>query len=267
MSLSFFSCTPQSFLAVSTLLVTVLELLSLLVLHQFGFTLNAIPSGPVGLAFSIVYQFFRLVPTAYHFRVLGVSFSNKVFLFALASLVNNSLKLKRTVPSLFFLFCNQLAFSQPWSTTLAATLGFSAGALYQSDIANLKSYRLPPWFVRLSSRYLLSLIGETRSVRRTTRALPASDVSETTPRLEDEVITTAHTPRAEHPTHPTTSDPRGAAEQPGPSVMREWVNELTGRVDRASTGIRVPTEAEISQLMNIFPDLQRDVIVAALQRR
>jgi len=48
--------------------------------------------------------------------------------------------------------------------------------------------------------------------------------------------------------------------------MREWVNELTGRVDRASTGIRVPTDAEISQLASIFPDLQREVIVAALQR-
>jgi len=94
-SSSFFSCTPQSFLAVSTLVVTVLELLSLLALHQFGFTLNAIPSGPVGLAFSLVYQFFRLVPTTYHFRVLGVAFSNKVFLFVLASLVNNPPNLKR----------------------------------------------------------------------------------------------------------------------------------------------------------------------------
>jgi len=173
--------------------------------------------------------------------------------------------LKRTVPSLLFL-CVQLAFSQSWSTALAATLGFSAGALYQSDIASFKSYRLPPWFVLLSSRYI-SLIGETRAVRRTTRALPATDASETTPRLEDEVITTAHTSRTELSASPTTNDPRGATEQPGPSVMREWVNELTGRVDRASTGIRVPTEAEISQVMNIFPDLQRDVIVAALQRR
>lgn len=165
------------------------------------------------------------------------------------------------------MFSVQLALSQPWSTTLAAALGFSAGSLYQADIASLKSYRLPPWFVRLTSRYLSSLIGETRAVRRTTRALPTTEVSETTPRLEDEVITTAPTPRTERSARPTTDDPRGAAEQAGPSVMREWVNELTGRVDRASTGIRVPTEAEISQLLGIFPDLQRDVIVAALQRR
>lgn len=161
----------------------------------------------------------------------------------------------------------QLAFSQPWSSTLAAALGVASGALYRSDIASLKGYRLPPWFVRLTSRYLLSLVGETRAVRRTTRALPATEVSETTTRLEDEVITTAHTSRTERSTRPTTNGSRGAADQPGPSVMREWVNELTGRVDRASTGIRVPTDAEISQLTSIFPDLQREVIVAALQRR
>lgn len=49
--------------------------------------------------------------------------------------------------------------------------------------------------------------------------------------------------------------------------MREWVNELTGRAERASTGIRVPSEAEISQVMSMFPDVQRDVVVGALQRR
>ncbi|KAI9513286.1 hypothetical protein F5148DRAFT_288017 [Russula earlei] len=235
-----------SFLVVSTLLVTVLELLSLLVFHQFDSAFNIIPSGPVGLAFSLVHQYFSLVPATYHFRVFGIAFSNKAFLYALAL---------------------QLAFSQPWSTTLAAALGFAAGAIYRSDVASLKSYRLPHWFVRLASRYLFSLVGETRAVRRTTRAFPATEVSETAPRVEDEVITTAPTPRTDHSTRSIPNGSHGATEQPGPSVMREWVNELTGRVDRASTGIRVPAEAEISQLMNIFPDLQRDVIVAALQRR
>ena len=160
----------------------------------------------------------------------------------------------------------QLAFSQPWSSALAAALGISAGALYRSDIASLKGYRLPPWFVWLTSRYLHSLVGETRAVRRTTRALPVIEVSETA-RLEDEAITTAHPSRTERSSLPNTNDSLGATDQPGPSVMREWVNELTGRVDRASTGIRVPTDAEISQLTSIFPDLQREVIIAALQRR
>jgi hypothetical protein len=239
-----FGCVKYaSFLVVSTLLVTALELLSLLTLHRVGPSFNVIPSGPVGLAFGLLYQYFVLVPATYHFRVFGVTFSNKVFLYTLALL---------------------LAFSQP-STILIAVLGLSAGVLYRSDIANLKSYRLPPWVIQLSSRYLLSLVGETRAVRRTNRALPMTDQSETAPRLEDEVVTTAHTPRTERTDRLATGS-RDAAEQPEPSVMREWVNELTGRVDRASTGIRVPTEEEISQLMGIFPDLQRDVIVAALQR-
>lgn len=239
-----FGCVKYaSFLVVSTLLVTALELLSLLALHRVGPSFNVIPSGPVGLAFGLLYQYFVLVPATYHFRVFGVTFSNKVFLYTLA------------LP---------LAFSQP-STILIAVLGLSAGALYRSDIANLKSYRLPPWFIQLSSRYLLSLVGETRAVRRTNRALPVTDSAETAPRLEDEVVTTAHSPRTERTDRLATGS-REAAEQPGPSVMREWVNELTGRVDRASTGIRVPTEDEISHLMGIFPDVPRDVIVAALQR-
>lgn len=49
--------------------------------------------------------------------------------------------------------------------------------------------------------------------------------------------------------------------------MREWVDELTGRAERASAGIRVPPEAEITQLLSMFPDLDRDVVVGALQRR
>ena len=73
---------------VSALLVTVLELLSLLVLHHFGSGFNVIPPGPVGLAFSLVYQYFSLVPTTYHFRVFGVTLSNKTFLYVLASQVN-----------------------------------------------------------------------------------------------------------------------------------------------------------------------------------
>jgi hypothetical protein len=66
------------------------------------------------------------------------------------------------------------------------------------------------------------------------------------------------------------------------SVMREWVTELTGRVGRGSNsisndggggsssnrvGIRVPPESEIVLVGSMFPDLEREVVVAALQRR
>lgn len=46
--------------------------------------------------------------------------------------------------------------------------------------------------------------------------------------------------------------------------MREWVNELTGR---ESAGIRVPSEAEIAQITSMFPDVQRQTVIGALQRR
>lgn len=53
----------------------------------------------------------------------------------------------------------------------------------------------------------------------------------------------------------------------GHSVMREWVDELTGRTERAAAGLRVPNEAEITQLTSMFPDLRREDVVGALQRR
>jgi hypothetical protein len=49
--------------------------------------------------------------------------------------------------------------------------------------------------------------------------------------------------------------------------MREWVDELTGRAERATAGVRAPSEDEITQLTNIFPDLDRQVVIGALQRR
>ena len=43
-----------------------------------------IPAGPTALVFSILYQFAKLVPHAYTFRIFGVTFSNKIFLYILA---------------------------------------------------------------------------------------------------------------------------------------------------------------------------------------
>jgi len=163
----------------------------------------------------------------------------------------------------YYILAFQLAISQPWSSTTVAIIGILTGALYRSDIASLKSYRLSPLLVRLSSRFLLPLVGSMRAPRRTTRALPEERSTSRLPtnEAEPEVITTARPP----PTTPeaTTTGVAGAS---GTSVMREWVNELTGRTERASTGLRVPNDAEIAQLTSMFPDVQREVIVGALQR-
>jgi hypothetical protein len=153
----------------------------------------------------------------------------------------------------------QLAISHLPGSFIAALIGILSGQIYRSDIFNLKTYRLPPWVVRLASRFLLPLVGSMRSPRRTNRALPddrpvTSVNSAAVASLDqDEPITTAQAPAGVRRDGPSTT-----------SVMRDWVNELTGSGDR---GLRVPTETEINQVTAMFPNVGRDTVVGALQRR
>lgn len=78
----------QAFCFSSTLTSTILEFGSLLIFNRFG--LNVLPSGPYTLIFSILYQFSRLVPQAYSFRIFGVTVTNKVFMYILALQVSPS---------------------------------------------------------------------------------------------------------------------------------------------------------------------------------
>jgi hypothetical protein len=166
-----------------------------------------------------------------------------------------------------------MAISHLPSSAAVALIGIFTGQIYRSDLANLKTYRISPSVVNFSTRFLLPVIGSLRPPRRSNRALPddlRSTRTSTSPIPQnEEVITTARTAPA------TTTRLRGPDDVDGdvsnngtgPSVVREWVDELTGRAERASTGIRVPPEAEIVQLTSMFPDVQREVIVGALQRR
>ncbi|KAL0574203.1 hypothetical protein V5O48_007744 [Marasmius crinis-equi] len=121
----------------------------------------------------------------------------------------------------------------------------------------------------MSKRFLLPLIGTTRPPRRTNFAFPRPSRSRPSGTLQtDEVVTTARPAPA--PGGSPTSRLRAAARpsaEAGASVVREWVSGLTGRRDGASAGVRIPTEAEITQLTNMFPDISREAIVGALQRR
>ena len=45
---------------------------------------NNIPGGPFAILFAIVYQYMRLVPPAYHFRVFGLGMSDKIWMYAIA---------------------------------------------------------------------------------------------------------------------------------------------------------------------------------------
>jgi len=101
------------------------------------------------------------------------------------------------------------------------------------------------------------LIGSTRAPRRLNRARP--DRPEEF--VNDEVVTTARPPT---PTAQRNSIPSQAQGETG-SVVREWVNELRGRTEDPAR-IRTPSEAEISQVAEMFPDISRELVTRALQR-
>ncbi|EIW76228.1 hypothetical protein CONPUDRAFT_64722 [Coniophora puteana RWD-64-598 SS2] len=234
----FGTCKFASFAVVTMLMSTLMEFLGLLIFHHVG--LNFIPGGPIPLIFAIIYQWFRLVPSAYEFRIFGVALSNKIYTYVLVA---------------------QIAFGNLPGSLAASLVGLVAGVIYRSDMVNLKHWRVSPAVARFSRKFILPLLGSMRPPRRLTRAVPAARVSPQSTDssfVNEEVITTAR------PAPPPTTRNRGSGEG---SVVRGWVNELTGRGDNAAAETHVPNESEISQLTSMFPDIQRDVIVAALQRR
>ncbi|KAL5508196.1 hypothetical protein ACEPAH_5815 [Sanghuangporus vaninii] len=236
------------FCLTSLLTSTILEFGSLLVFNHFG--LNVLPSGPLTLVFSILYQFSRLIPRAYTFRIFGVTLTNKIFAYILAL---------------------QLAISQPPGSAVAAFIGIISGQLYQSDILGLKAVRLPFKIRRLAKRYLLPLIGSTKPPRLSNRALPDDTQRPRRTVLRPSQENTETVTTAAPSPSPDQADSQQDIQHPGVgntghSVVREWVDELTGRTERAAAGLRVPSETEISQLISMFPDLRREDIVGALQR-
>lgn len=72
----------QSFALVSTILAITLEFLSLLLFQRVG--LNNIAMGPSALIFAMLYQYSRIVPSAYNFRMFGVPLTNKSLVYLLA---------------------------------------------------------------------------------------------------------------------------------------------------------------------------------------
>lgn len=83
--------------------------------------------------FSALYQYHRIIPVTYRFRVFGVVMNDKLFLYILAI---------------------QLAFSQSFQTLTPALCGILTGALYRTDIGNIKQWRFPQLFQKLTDRFI-----------------------------------------------------------------------------------------------------------------
>jgi hypothetical protein len=279
-----------SFLVVSALVATILQFTGLLLFHKVG--LNHMVSGPIAITFSVLYQYWRLLPSVYRFRIFGVPFSDKSFHYLLAL---------------------QLAFTHGLSSLAPAVVGILTGQIYRSDLANLKSYRISPTVVDFATQFVAPSFGSSRPPRRSNRVFPEppSSSSSTSASLSTELLGMGSAARARALRGPTATrasnnetgvsdsavaSPTGpsaspvARQSPGgsssdsvpesldavpardtaanntPSAVREWVDQLTGRAERARSGMRIPTEAEVTQLGSMFPGMPRDVIVGALQR-
>ncbi|KAI6024469.1 hypothetical protein EDC04DRAFT_2574008 [Pisolithus marmoratus] len=225
-----------SFTIVSGLVSTLLEFMALILLHRLG--VNHMPGGPSAIVFSMVYQWYRLVPVAYHFKIFGMPLSNKAFTYVIAL---------------------QLALGHVPGSLVSACVGLLVGYIYRSELINIKTWRVSPTVIKISFRFLLPLVGSTHPPNRFNRARP-EQLHLTTELGDEEVIATAP-PSVRQSGHSASDGVEGS------SVVREWVNELTGRTEEAATRIRTPSEAEITQLTSMFPDTSRDVIVATLQQR
>ncbi|KAI5828491.1 hypothetical protein K523DRAFT_307149 [Schizophyllum commune Tattone D] len=233
-----------SFALVATLISTLLEFSALLLFNRLG--LNFIPGGPIALVFAVLYQYSRVIPSVYRFRVFGITLSNKSFVYLLAL---------------------QLAVSTlPGSAAAAAIIGVLSGQLYRSDLIGFNAYRVSPPTIRFCSTYLQPLLGSSRPPRRTNLALPEAPA--------EEPVSTARTIQSGLTgTQDAFTGDQGirtsmqSVRTSGGAVMREFVSGLTGRADRDRVGVRIPPESEVVQLTTMFPDLGRDVVVGTLQRR
>ncbi|WWC61273.1 uncharacterized protein I303_103854 [Kwoniella dejecticola CBS 10117] len=163
-----------SFVLVSSLVSTLLASIVIILGHRFG--LNSIPAGPYGIIFSLLWQQYRIFPSLYHFKLLGIEVSSKAFNWILAL---------------------QLLVSNPPSSILISLIGLFTGYIYRTDTLfpipslsiprrrlfvkrSLKSYRIPLSIYRLLSRLFSPVIGESLPPRRSQRVLPGQGGSGST---------------------------------------------------------------------------------------
>ncbi|KAG8790653.1 hypothetical protein FRC17_008870 [Serendipita sp. 399] len=127
---------------------TEVESLALMASAWFGVKTSF--SGPIPLVFSILYAYSRAVPSAYRYRIFGLTLSDKTPHYFLASLL--------------------ALHSAPESLALAA-IGLMTGAACRSDLLPFKTYRLPNWVNKIGTA-LRPLIGSTEPGFRSFAALP-----------------------------------------------------------------------------------------------
>ncbi|KAI9136132.1 hypothetical protein BKA69DRAFT_1033867, partial [Paraphysoderma sedebokerense] len=126
----FGSSKYASFLFISTALSSALELGLMVLLRRWG--LSEVPSGPFATLVSALYIYDQHIPELYKFRILGITLTDKSFLFLFA--------------------INLLSLHSP-HTIIPLISGLLSASLYKSDITNFKSWRFPNWIIRIAKSF------------------------------------------------------------------------------------------------------------------
>ncbi|KAL7282615.1 hypothetical protein ACG7TL_004087 [Trametes sanguinea] len=292
---TFGSIKYASFLIISAVTTMLISFIALLVARLTPVTsslFNNIPPGPIAVMSAVLYQYIRLVPPAYHFRIFGLGMSDKIWVYAIAAQVGTFspwtlvvvLIAKTNAPMRDL----ALAATRFPDKLLPTLVGLLAGYLYRTDFLQLKGWRVSARIVRFAEAWIKPLLGEAQPVRRTNRVLPETrSQAEARQRVAalrpDEVVTTAPnarqrgTPASRQSAAATTTpdasvrDPESAEDESstGTGVVRQWWDEITSGARPVAGGagtVRAPSETEIGTLTSMFPDLEREVILGVLQR-
>ncbi|GJJ69451.1 hypothetical protein EMPS_01797 [Entomortierella parvispora] len=175
-----------AFLFVSAITCTLLNIAILVTGAAVG--LNILPAGPYGIIFAALYQYYTLIPITYEFKVFGVAFTDKVFMYVLAA---------------------QLLMSYPPGSLASAASGLLAGAIYRADLAGTRRWRFPPSIMRLASRFLLPIFSSSPAIRSTSTTLEYRTQTRATDRPAQamreylDVLSTGGAPQGGTPRPPT----------------------------------------------------------------
>ncbi|CAO3608910.1 unnamed protein product [Mucor fragilis] len=232
-----------AFLFISVVVSTLLELGALVVGAQIG--LKSIPGGPYALMFSALYQYHRIIPVTYRFRVFGIVMSNKLFLYVLAL---------------------QVAFSQSFATLTPAVCGILSGALYRTDIGNIKQWRFPAWVQKLTVRFVKPYLASPPIARSAATTPSQRPIVTGIPPMENIMTAGLRNRRGTTATSASTrSDTASvsAAATEGTSSVREYLDTITGR-DVAGSELEPPSPEHTRVLLAMFPDHPRETITRAL---
>ncbi|KAI8967879.1 hypothetical protein BDF20DRAFT_897590 [Mycotypha africana] len=236
-----------AFLFISWAISTILELISLALCSQFG--LNRIRGGPYALIFAMLYQYYRIIPVTYKFRVFGIIMTDKIFLYIIAA---------------------HLALSGISQTLVPVLCGLIAGAVYRTDIANLKRWRFPVALQRFTSRYLKPFLS-TSPIARSSATTPDQRpiltpvMGSWAIRNRNNVNRGADAVSLNGDMETATNSTATVGHPTGVPSVRDYLDTITGR-DMAGSDMEPPSPEYTRILMTMFPNHPRESITRALSQ-